>query len=149
MKIWAKKVSISFFFLFQNLVNPFFLVVPCIQWDGYSWRQGPKRMDYGKDIFPLLQRGDRMMVKKLKRKSTRKDILLKSRPHTKSLFFDMENVVKKHFSENVFYSNQHALKIEMENMGWNEELKVEDLGCEDSDVKGEIRFSMCFVLKRE
>jgi hypothetical protein len=28
-------------------------------------------------------------------------------------------------------------------------LKVEDLGCEDSDVKGEIRFSMCFVLKRE
>ena len=89
------------------------------------------------------------MVKKLKRKSTRKDILLKNRPHTKSLFFDMENVVKKHFSENVFYSNQHALKIEMENMGWNEELKVEDLGCEDSDVKGEIRFSMCFVLKRE
>jgi len=128
----------------------FSLVIPSVQWDGYGWRQGPQHLTYKKDILPNLQAGDRLEIqKKLKRKSTRKNLILKRRSHTKDLFASMEKILKSHFSENVFFSEKNKIQIDMENMGWNENLNIMDLGCEEAEYTGNIKFTISFIIKIE
>lgn len=119
-----------------------------MQWDGSTWRQGPRRLNYEREILPHLQSGDCLKLKKLKRKSTRKNLILKKRQHAKDLFLNLEKVLENHFGENVFFSEK-KLQISMENMGWNEDLKVLDLGCDDAEHKGTIEFNIVFTIKNE
>lgn len=122
---------------------------PLIQWDGKTWRQGPKRLRYLNDILPNLQRGDRLSVRRLKNRRSRQSNLLKRRPHIEHLITDMDKVLKKHFGENVFFSGKNWMKTTIENMDWEENLKVSDLGDEDPRVKGEITFGMSFTIECE
>jgi hypothetical protein len=44
-------------------------------------------------------------------------------------------------------SSTKNIQIGMENMGWNENLEVTDLGCEDAEYTGDIEFNMSFTIK--
>lgn len=123
--------------------------IPSVQWTGIGWVQGPKRLSYKKDIVPKLQAGDRLMVRKLKRKSTRKNLILEKRPHTKDLLVELEKVLENHFGEKVFFSKEKKTQINIENLSWDENLSAIDLGCEDGECTGTVEFSMFFRIKNE
>jgi hypothetical protein len=48
------------FFISSTNIN---LVIPCVQWDGFQWRPGPRKMNY-EELLEILSPGDRLTVKK-------------------------------------------------------------------------------------
>lgn len=124
-------------------------MIPIVQWTKGGWRQGPRRLNYKKDILPNLEAGDCLSVSKLKRKSTRKNHILEKRPHAKDLLVNLEKVLENHFGEKVFFSKKKKTQVSMENLSWDETMSAKDLGYEDAECTGTIEFTMSFTIKNE
>jgi hypothetical protein len=65
-----------------------------------------------------------LKAKKVETKINKKKPDFEKRPHAKDLFMSLEKVLEKRFGEKVFYSIKNKIQIGMENMGWNENLRV-------------------------
>jgi hypothetical protein len=49
--------------------------------------------------------------------------------------------------QELFFSEQEPT-VEVENLAWDEKLDGSDLGDEIPEVKGEVRFNLCFVIRK-
>lgn len=74
--------------------------------------------------------------------------LLKKRTHVEQFLSKLEDLVKTHFRENVFFSEEEIMKVDIKMRSWKDKLESGNLTNEDSGVEGKVEFSMDVAIEK-
>lgn len=118
---------------------------PCITWDGHGWRRGPRHLSHH-NLQRFIRRGDYIQHSSHRPRALRKNLILERRSHLKKLFAIFEKDVKKHFEEEVCFSNKGTVDVDLSNLTYDENLKTSGLLSEKPEVSGEVTFDMKFIV---
>lgn len=118
---------------------------PCIRLDGHSWRRGPSNISQH-NLQSLIRRGDYIRHVTHRPRAIRKTILLERRSHLKKLFAIFEEYVKKHFEEEICFSNEDTVDVDLSSLTYDENLKTSGLLYEKPEVSGQVTFDMRFTV---
>lgn len=71
---------------------------------------------------------------------------MRRRPHVEQFLNKMEDLVKTHFHEKVFFSAEE-MQVELKLENWREKLESENLANEESKVEGKVELMMYITVE--